>query len=87
MWKLHTSAHEHRAIDCLSLARNGSITGPFRKPLLPELGRLIREEKWPLPLSVRALRLRELAVLERRAQEQRRTTWRDRISRLILREG
>ena len=65
----------------------GSIRGPYTRPLLPSLGRTLREESWPLPLSIRSLKLRELAVIERRAQEQRRTTWRDRISRLILREG
>ena len=65
----------------------GSIRGPYTRPLLPSLGRTLREESWPLPIAIRSLKLRELAVLERRAQEQRRTTWRDRISRLILREG
>ena len=51
------------------LKRSGAITGPYTKPLLPELGRALREERWPLPLAIRTLRLRELAVLERRAVE------------------
>lgn len=51
------------------LKRSGAITGPYTKPLLPELGRTLREERWPLPLAIRTLRLRELAVLERRAME------------------
>ena len=45
----------------------GSIRGPYTRPLLPSLGRALREERWPLPLAIRTLRLRELAVLERRA--------------------
>ena len=72
---------------CKALALSGAVRGPYTKPLLPSLGRTLREESWPLPIAIRSLKLRELAVIERRAQEQRRTTWRDRISRLILREG
>jgi hypothetical protein len=49
----------------------GSIRGPYTQPLLPSLGRALREERWPLPLAIRTLRLRELAVLERRAMEQK----------------
>jgi hypothetical protein len=70
-----------------ALALSGAVRGPYTKPLLPALGRTIREESWPLPIAIMSLKLRELAVIERRAQEQRRTTWRDRISRRILREG
>jgi len=51
------------------LKTSGAITGPYTKPLLPELGRALREESWPLPLAIRTLRLRELAVLERRAMD------------------
>lgn len=47
----------------------GSIRGPYTRPLLPSLGRALREERWPLPLAIRTLRLRELAVLERRAMD------------------
>lgn len=47
----------------------GSIRGPYTRPLLPALGRALREERWPLPLAIRTLRLRELAVLERRAMD------------------
>jgi len=47
----------------------GSIRGPYTQPLLPSLGRMLREERWPLPLAIRTLRLRELAVLERRAMD------------------
>ncbi len=47
----------------------GSIRGPYTRPLLPPLGRTLREESWPLPLAIRTLRLRELAVLERRAMD------------------
>ena len=47
----------------------GSIRGPYTQPLLPSLGRALREERWPLPLAIRTLRLRELAVLERRAMD------------------
>jgi len=47
----------------------GSIRGPYTRPLLPSLGRTLREESWPLPLAIRTLRLRELAVLERRAMD------------------
>ena len=47
----------------------GSIRGPYTQPLLPSLGRTLREESWPLPLAIRTLRLRELAVLERRAMD------------------
>ncbi len=49
----------------------GSIRGPYTRPLLPSLGRMLREESWPLPLSIRSLRLRELAVIERRAMDER----------------
>jgi len=55
----------------IALARSGSVRGPYTKPLLPALGRTIREESWPLPLSIRSLRLRELAVIERRAMDER----------------
>jgi hypothetical protein len=54
-------------IDCLLLKKSGAVTGPFHKPLLPGLAREL--ETGPLPLKFRALRLRELAVLERRAME------------------
>ena len=54
-----------------SLALSGAVRGPYTKPLLPALGRTIREESWPLPLSIRSLRLRELAVIERRAMDER----------------
>jgi len=47
----------------------GSIRGPYTQPLLPSLGRTLREESWPLPLSIRSLKLRELAVIERQAVE------------------
>lgn len=47
----------------------GSIRGPYTRPLLPSLGRTLREESWPLPLSIRSLKLRELAVIERQAVE------------------
>ena len=47
----------------------GSIRGPYTRPLLPSLGRTLREESWPLPLSIRSLKLRELAVIERRAMD------------------
>ncbi len=53
------------------LKTSGAITGPYTKPLLPELGRTLREERWPLPLAIRTLRLRELAVLERRAMDEK----------------
>ena len=49
----------------------GSIRGPYTRPLLPSLGRTHREESWPLPLAIRTLRLRELAVLERRAMDEK----------------
>ena len=49
----------------------GSIRGPYTQPLLPSLGRALREESWPLPLAIRTLRLRELAVLERRAMDEK----------------
>ena len=49
----------------------GSIRGPYTQPLLPSLGRTLREESWPLPLAIRTLRLRELAVLERRAMDEK----------------
>ena len=49
----------------------GSIRGPYTMPLLPSLGRTLREESWPLPLSIRSLKLRELAVIERRAMEEK----------------
>ena len=49
----------------------GSIRGPYTQPLLPSLGRALREERWPLPLAIRTLRLRELAVLERRAMDEK----------------
>ncbi len=51
------------------LETSGAITGPYTKPLLPELGRALREERWPLPIAIRSLKLRELAVLERRAMD------------------
>ena len=47
----------------------GSIRGPYTRPLLPSLGRTLREESWPLPIAIRSLKLRELAVLERRAMD------------------
>ena len=47
----------------------GSIRGPYTRPLLPSLGRALREESWPLPIAIRSLKLRELAVLERRAMD------------------
>ena len=47
----------------------GSIRGPYTQPLLPSLGRTLREESWPLPIAIRSLKLRELAVLERRAMD------------------
>lgn len=53
----------------IALARSGSVRGPHTKPLLPSLGRMLREESWPLPLSIRSLKLRELAVIERRAMD------------------
>lgn len=49
----------------------GSIRGPYTQPLLPSLGRTLREESWPLPLSIRSLKLRELAVIERRAMDEK----------------
>jgi len=49
----------------------GSIRGPYTRPLLPSLGRTLREESWPLPLSIRSLKLRELAVIERRAMDEK----------------
>ena len=52
-----------------AVVRSGSIRGPYTRPLLPSLGRTLREESWPLPLSIRSLKLRELAVIERRAVE------------------
>lgn len=55
--------------DLIALARSGAVRGPYTKPLLPALGRTIREESWPLPLSIRSLKLRELAVIERRAMD------------------
>jgi len=55
----------------IALARSGAVRGPYTKPLLPALGRTIREESWPLPLSIRSLKLRELAVIERRAMDKR----------------
>ena len=53
------------------LKRSGAITGPYTKPLLPELGKALREERWPLPIAIRSLKLRELAVLERRAMDEK----------------
>ena len=53
----------------IAIARSGSVRGPYTKPLLPSLGRMLREESWPLPLSIRSLKLRELAVIERRAMD------------------
>ena len=47
----------------------GSIRGPYTRPLLPSLGRTLQEESWPLPIAIRSLKLRELAVLERRAMD------------------
>ena len=55
----------------LLMAKNGSVRGPYREPLLPALGKALREEQWPLPLAIRALKLRELAVLERRVLDDR----------------
>lgn len=55
----------------IALALSGAVRGPYTKPLLPYLGRMLREESWPLPLSIRSLRLRELAVIERRAMDER----------------
>lgn len=52
-----------------AVASAGSIRGPYTRPLLPSLGRTLREESWPLPLSIRSLKLRELAVIERQAVE------------------
>jgi hypothetical protein len=52
-----------------ALALSGAVRGPYTKPLLPSLGRTLREESWPLPLSIRSLKLRELAVIERRAMD------------------
>ena len=52
-----------------AVVSSGSIRGPYTRPLLPPLGRTLREESWPLPLSIRSLKLRELAVIERRAVE------------------
>ena len=49
----------------------GSIRGPYTRPLLPSLGRTLREESWPLPIAIRSLKLRELAVIERRAMDKR----------------
>ena len=57
--------------DLIALARSGAVRGPYTKPLLPSLGRTLREESWPLPLSIRSLKLRELAVIERRAMEEK----------------
>ena len=57
--------------DCQLLMRSGAVSGPFSKPLLIDLGKALREERWPLPLAVRTLRLRELAVLERRAMDEK----------------
>lgn len=51
------------------LKRSGAISGPYSKPLLIDLGKALREEQWPLPLAIRTLKLRELAVIERRAVE------------------
>jgi len=53
------------------MAKSGSVRGPYSEPLLPALGKTLREEQWPLPLAVRALQLRELAVLERRTLDDR----------------
>ena len=55
----------------LLMAKNGSVRGPYREPLLPALGKALREEQWPLPLAVRTLKLREMAVLERRVLDDR----------------
>lgn len=54
-----------------AVVRSGSIRGPYTQPLLPSLGRALREERWPLPIAIRSLKLRELAVLERRAMEEK----------------
>ena len=51
-------------IDCLLLKKSGAVTGPYQKRLLPELAKEL--ETWPIPLKFRVLRLRELAVIERR---------------------
>jgi len=53
------------------MVKSGAVRGPFRERLLPALGKALREEQWPLPLAVRALKLRELAVLERRVLDDR----------------
>ena len=50
-----------------AVVSSGSIRGPYTRPLLPSLGKALREERWPLPIAIRSLKLRELAVLERRA--------------------
>lgn len=47
---------------CKSLALSGAVRGPYTKPLLPALGRTIREGY--TPLWVRGLEPRELAVIE-----------------------
>ena len=57
--------------DLIALARSGAVRGPYRERLLPPLGRTLREEQWPLPLAVRRLNLLEMAVLERRAMDER----------------
>ena len=53
------------------MVKSGAVRGPFRERLLPALGKALREEQWPLPLAVRALKLREMAVLERRTLDDR----------------
>ena len=53
------------------MVKSGAVRGPFRERLLPALGKALREEQWPLPLAVRTLKLRELAVLERRVLDDR----------------
>ena len=55
---------------CL-MAKSGAVRGPFRERLLPSIGKALRDEQWPLPLAIRALKLRELAVLERRVLDDR----------------
>jgi len=57
--------------DLFALARSGAVRGPYRERLLPPLGKALREEQWPLPLAVRRLNLLEMAVLDRRAMDER----------------
>ena len=58
---------------CL-MAKSGAVRGPFRERLLPSIGKALRDEQWPLPLAIRALKLRELAVLERRVLDEHRSS-------------